>query len=127
MASTVKDVARLAGVSTATVSRVANGAGNVSDESRTRVLTAISRLQYCPNPHASELGRARGGGPRNCSFHVLAPVSKGAKLPSYSEGDAQKAHRQRERLRFLEAEYKRMRRVVAELSKRLEKLRNTNR
>jgi hypothetical protein len=58
---TVKDVARLAGVSHATVSRVVNGAGNVSSKTRTRVLTAVSNLQYCPNAHAAELGRANGG------------------------------------------------------------------
>ena len=58
---TVKDVARLAGVSPATVSRVVNGLVNVSSKTRTRVLTAVSKLQYCPNAHAAELGRANGG------------------------------------------------------------------
>jgi DNA-binding LacI/PurR family transcriptional regulator len=46
---TVKDVARLAGVSVATVSRVVNDTCNVSLEARTRVLTTVSRLQYRPN------------------------------------------------------------------------------
>lgn len=59
--STVKDVARLAGVSHATVSRVVNGATNVSRTTKAKVLSAISRLQYCPNAHAAELGRANGG------------------------------------------------------------------
>ena len=53
---TVKDVARLAGVSTVTVSRVANSAGNVSNETKTKVLTAMSRLQYYHNAPAAELG-----------------------------------------------------------------------
>lgn len=61
---TVKDVAGLAGVSEATVSRVVNGVGNVSSKTRMRVLTAVSKLQYCPNAHAAELGRANGGIPR---------------------------------------------------------------
>ena len=61
---TIKDVARLAGVSIATVSRVANGGGNVSGKTRTKVLTAISRLQYCPDPHAVHLGRANGRIPK---------------------------------------------------------------
>lgn len=65
MASTVKDVARLAGVSTATVSRVANGANTVSDETRTKVLSAISKMAYRPNVHAAALGRASGGVPRS--------------------------------------------------------------
>jgi hypothetical protein len=34
MSSTVKDAARLAGVSTATVSRITNGIGNVSGKTR---------------------------------------------------------------------------------------------
>ena len=59
--STVKDVARLAGVSQATVSRVVNGTTNVSRETKAKVLTAVSQLQYCPNAHAAELGRANGG------------------------------------------------------------------
>ena len=58
---TIKDVAKLAGVSTATVSRVLTDAGNVSGETRTKVLTAIARLQYCRNAHAAELGRANSG------------------------------------------------------------------
>jgi len=62
---TVKDVARLAGVSTATVSRVTNGACNVSSKTRTKVVSAISRLKYSPNARASELGRANAGIRRN--------------------------------------------------------------
>ena len=58
---TVKDVARLAGVSTATVSRVVNGAPKVSSTTRTKGMTANSRLQYCPNAHAAELGLANSG------------------------------------------------------------------
>jgi transcriptional regulator with XRE-family HTH domain len=59
--NTVKDVARLAGVSSATVSRVVNGASNVSTRTRKRVMTVVSQLQYSPNAHAAELGRANGG------------------------------------------------------------------
>ena len=66
---TVKDVARLAGVSTATVSRVTNGACNVSNKTRTKVVSAISRLKYSPNAHASELGRANAGIRRNRDMH----------------------------------------------------------
>jgi hypothetical protein len=62
---TVRDVARLAGVSTATVSRVTNGASNVSCDARTKVLAAISKLRYRPNAHAAELGRANAGIRRN--------------------------------------------------------------
>jgi DNA-binding LacI/PurR family transcriptional regulator len=69
---TVKDVARLAAVSTATVSRVVNGACNVSCETRTKVLTAISRLQYCRNAYAAELGKAGGGIPKKPAIHAPA-------------------------------------------------------
>ena len=62
--STVKDVARLAGVSQATVSRVVNGTTNVSRKTKAKVLTAVSKLQYSPNAHAAELGRANGAAAR---------------------------------------------------------------
>lgn len=45
----LKDVARLAGVSTATVSRILNGNGPVSEEARSRVLRAVQELDYRPN------------------------------------------------------------------------------
>jgi hypothetical protein len=58
--TTVRDVAKLAGVSTATVSRVVNEAGTVSTETRDRVLKAVSRLQFRPNVSAANLARNRG-------------------------------------------------------------------
>jgi hypothetical protein len=61
---TLRDVARLAGVSTATVSRVLNSSETVTGKTRERVMLAIAGLQYCPSPHASELGRQNRGIPR---------------------------------------------------------------
>ena len=46
---TIKDVAREAGVSTATVSYVLNASGNVSAETRQRVVAAVERLGYRPS------------------------------------------------------------------------------
>jgi LacI family transcriptional regulator len=56
---TIRDVARRAGVSVATVSRVLNGQAVVSETTRQRVLTAISELGYNPNGLARGLARRR--------------------------------------------------------------------
>ncbi len=49
MGATIKDVAREAGLSVATVSRVLNASANVSDEAAERVNAAIAKLDYSPN------------------------------------------------------------------------------
>ncbi|MFU0781755.1 MAG: DNA-binding transcriptional regulator, LacI/PurR family [Thermoanaerobacterium thermosaccharolyticum] len=46
---TIKDVAKEAGVSVATISRVLNNSPGVSDETREKVLSVIKRLNYNPN------------------------------------------------------------------------------
>ena len=76
------DIARLAGVSTATVSRVVNGSGTVSRKTKTKVLNAISGLRYCPNTHAAELGRENRGIPRKRGIYVAASPDTTAKLTS---------------------------------------------
>ena len=53
------DVARAAGVSVATVSRVLNGATTVAPELRDRVVVASRDLGYRPNPHARALHTGR--------------------------------------------------------------------
>ncbi len=50
MSVTIKDVANLAGTSTATVSRVINGSTNVTEKVSRRVKAAIEELDYTPNP-----------------------------------------------------------------------------
>ena len=64
MPCTIKDVARLAGVSTATVSRVTSGSNAVSSKTAARVLELVSLLGYRPNVLAAELARGNGGIPR---------------------------------------------------------------
>ena len=56
--ATVQDVARLAGVSPMTVSRVVNGEKNVRDSTRKAVLSAVQQLNYVPNAAARSLARA---------------------------------------------------------------------
>lgn len=53
----IKDVAKRAGVSSATVSRVLNAGNGVSEERRTRVLSAVRELGYQPNRVARNLRR----------------------------------------------------------------------
>jgi LacI family transcriptional regulator len=58
--ATINDVARRAGVSPMTVSRVVNENKNVRAETREAVLSAIRALQYAPNPAARSLAGAQG-------------------------------------------------------------------
>ena len=46
---TIEDVAKLADVSTATVSRVINRSGPVAEKTAIRVLDAIENLDYVPH------------------------------------------------------------------------------
>lgn len=56
---TLNDVAAVSGVSYQTVSRVINNHPNVAEETRTRVLDAISKLDYRPNRMARSLAAKR--------------------------------------------------------------------
>jgi DNA-binding LacI/PurR family transcriptional regulator len=60
------DVARLAGVSSQTVSRVSNGRTNVDDRTRDRVVKAMQALGYRPNGAARALQRGR--------FHTIGVI-----------------------------------------------------
>ena len=53
--ATIKDVARLAGVSVATVSRVINDSPKASEASRLAVTSAMESLSYHPNANARAL------------------------------------------------------------------------
>lgn len=56
---TIKDVARVAQVSVATVSRALNGHGNVAEEVRNRVFAAAQELRYTPHAAARSLSSRR--------------------------------------------------------------------
>ena len=68
---TIKQVAKEAGVSTQTVSRVTNNRPDVAPETRQRVLDVIERLGYQPSALARSLIRQRS--------HTLGVVSAGLK------------------------------------------------
>ena len=55
----IREVAKRAGVSTATVSRVVNGTVPVSPHTERRVRSAIKALGYYPNSHARTLGSGK--------------------------------------------------------------------
>lgn len=57
---TLRDVARAAGVSVATASRVATGVGSASPAARRQVQAAIAALGYVPHPVARHLALGRG-------------------------------------------------------------------
>jgi len=57
--TTIHDVARKAGVSPMTVSRVVNGEPNVREATRAAVLAAVKDLRYAPNPAARSLAGAQ--------------------------------------------------------------------
>lgn len=68
MKPTIYDIARLAGVSTATVSKVFNHTGRISDKTRRRVLAISEELGYRPSVVASALT-----GKRTYSIGLLIP------------------------------------------------------
>lgn len=59
MSATIRDVARKAGVSTATVSKVMNGKPAISEETAERVCSVIEELHYQPNLRAQNFATRR--------------------------------------------------------------------
>ncbi len=59
MAATIEDVARLAGVSIATVSRALRGLPDVASATRDRVVAAAAELDYIASPFAARLASGR--------------------------------------------------------------------
>lgn len=68
MNARIEDVARRAGVSTATVSRALRGLPNVSDETRTAVVNAAAELGYVASRSAARLATGR-----TLAVAVIAP------------------------------------------------------
>ena len=57
--STIYDVAKIAGVSPSTISRVMNTPGIVAEDTRQKVINAIKELAYIPNMMAANMPRRR--------------------------------------------------------------------
>ena len=77
MAATIKDVAKEAGVSIKTVSRVVNGESTVAEKTRVKVETTIQRLGYRPNVLARGLVSGRS--------HLLAVLVPQISDPFYQD------------------------------------------
>jgi transcriptional regulator with XRE-family HTH domain len=123
MAYTISDVARLAGVSRTTVSRVLNGSEKVSRETRIRVQTAIAKVQYSPNTNAAELRRGgRVTQERGQNRRQLQPVDPDADSRTPQDRESQTA--EAARLCLLEGENRRLRRLVTRLTLDLGRLVN---
>lgn len=72
----IKDIARLAGVSIATVSRVVNESKRVGEEIKQRVLVIIRQYNYEPNPDARELALRRNGRFTKRITGYIEPIQK---------------------------------------------------
>ena len=57
MSATIRDVAKICGVSVSTVSRVLNGYTDISEETANKVYEAIRKLDYVPNNTARMLSK----------------------------------------------------------------------
>jgi LacI family transcriptional regulator len=87
--STIRDVARAAGVSIATVSRVLNDAARVTDETRDRVRTVVDQLHYSPHGGARSLITRR-----TRTLGVLLPELSGEFFSEFLRGIDETAKRQ---------------------------------
>lgn len=75
--ATMKDVARLAGVSTSTVSHVINNNRFVSEAVREKVTSAVSQLNYAPSALARSL--------KLNQTHTIGMLLTASSNPFYSE------------------------------------------
>ncbi|HZR45049.1 MAG TPA: LacI family DNA-binding transcriptional regulator [Ktedonobacteraceae bacterium] len=78
---TIRDIARLAGVSKSTVSRVLNRSSNVDPETRERVMRVVEEQGFVPSIAATELARGRnrliGMVVPALSWHLVTDIIQG--------------------------------------------------
>ncbi len=87
--ATIEDVAKHAGVSTATVSRVMNRSGKVSDRAAGRVEAAMATLSYVPSATAQGLARHK-----TKTIGVVLPSFGTPFLQTLLQGISQAAYKQ---------------------------------
>lgn len=75
MGASIKDVAKLAGVSSSTVSRILSNKLNVKDDTRDRVMQAVNQLNYKPSMAAKSL--------RNGESKLLGLIIPNIERPFY--------------------------------------------
>jgi len=75
--ATIRDVAKKAGVSVATVSRVLNNSPNVAEQTHARVMQVIKEMDYSPSQIARRLSLGR--------THTIAVILPYLTLPSFVE------------------------------------------
>jgi DNA-binding LacI/PurR family transcriptional regulator len=98
---TIADVAKAAGVSIPTVSRILNNKEYVAEETRQRVHEAIRRLGYTPHTQARRL---RGGETRTLALHhpIESPHDLSSVIEtSYFTGTAEAASEKEYFINFL--------------------------
>ena len=90
--ATIVDVARLAGVTPTTVSRVINNRGYISEKTKKRVHEAMDELGYQPNEIARSLTKQKSNTIGVIVPHISHPYF--AKLISNLENEAAKKEKQ---------------------------------
>ncbi|GEM46906.1 LacI family DNA-binding transcriptional regulator [Deinococcus cellulosilyticus] len=86
----LEDIARLAGVSPMTVSRVLNAKPGVSESTRQKVMAAVQEMGYVPNPNARALAgnttRVLGMLVPDFTTEYISEIARGAALAASSAG-----------------------------------------
>lgn len=110
--ATIYEVSDLAGVSLATVSRVMNDSGRVSEKTREKVLAAMRELDYRPNTVAQSLASNRSNCVGVLVSEVYGPIfgsmlsgiedelSRAGKFTIFATGHSEEA-KEREAIKFL--------------------------
>lgn len=88
---TIKDVAGVAGLSFATVSRVLNGSSGFPEKTRKKVWDAANELNYTPNSQARNLRAGNGINARHKSGIIIHISHLGSDNPVGSEFEAQRS------------------------------------